>query len=100
MKLHELIENRIIKKIPIIYKIVELENEKKVMGMVDLRNNKTYVIDASLKDFEKFKDWEGIKTDVDLQKTKTISIGMDGKKLQNMRIKTQFGDNNETGEDL
>lgn len=93
MKVSELIETRIIKKIPIIYKVLELQDGSKVMGMKDLRNKKTYVVNASIKDFDRFKKWEGIRTDVDLQKTDSFSIDTEDNKLANMNIKTQFGNN-------
>ena len=92
MRAHEIIEARINKRIPIIYKALELQSGEEVMGMVDLRKNKVYVINASISDFDRFKKWEGIRTEVDLQKAGSTSIMSNGKKLENMNIKTQFGD--------
>ena len=99
MKVSELTKGKVIKNIPIIYKILDLENGNKVMGMVDLRKDKVYVVNASIEDFDRFKKWEGIRTNVDLQKAGSFSIDENGKKIENMNIKTEFG-NKSTGEEL
>ena len=88
MQLKELLEEKINTGVGIEFTSLVLKNGNKVMGFKDAEGN-TYVIAASLDNFNRFRKWDKIKAVADFLKVGKVRLD-NGDKVPTVRLRVDI----------